>query len=119
VRACCACACGADVCFEDCRIDLASFARARLERVSFEDCVLAQSDFLDAQLDSVRFVRCQLVEADLRGARLRRCELRRCDLGGLQGLERLRGAAMEWADILENAGAFAAALGIAVLDGGQ
>jgi hypothetical protein len=35
---------------------------------------------------------------------------------GLQGVASLRGAVMEWADILEMAGAFATALGVEVLD---
>ena len=42
-------------------------------------------------------------------------ELRGCALDGVSGLERLRGAAMPWADVVGNAGAFAAALGIRVL----
>jgi len=106
-----------DVTIRDCRVDLASFRAARLERVTFADCVLAQTDFLDARLDSVRFHGCNLSEADLRGARLRTCELRRNDLTGLQGVESLRGAALEWSDILDMAGVWAAALGIEVLDG--
>jgi uncharacterized protein YjbI with pentapeptide repeats len=105
-----------DVAFRDCRIDLASFSTARLQRVSFEDCILSQTDFLTAQLDSVRFVRCELRNADVRGARLKGCELRRSDLTGLQGVDSLRGIAMEWADILDGAGVWAAALGIEILD---
>lgn len=105
-----------DVTFRGCRIDLASFAHCRLTRVTFDDCILTQSDFLGAQLDSVRFHACDLAEADLRNARLRRCELRRCGLDGLQGVDRLRGAAMPWADIVERADQWAAALGISVLE---
>jgi uncharacterized protein YjbI with pentapeptide repeats len=105
-----------DVTFKDCRIDLASFGSCRLERVSFEDCMLAQTDFLDAQLNGVRFDGCDLTTADIRGARLKRCELRGSDLTGLQGVESLRGAAMEWRDIIEMAGVWAAALGIEVLE---
>lgn len=105
-----------DLMIRACRVDLASFAFARLERVTFEDCVLEQADFLEAQLDAVRFHRCSLARADFRGAHLRRCEFRRSDLTGLEGVERLRGAAMEWPDIVEIAGALAAALGIDVID---
>jgi uncharacterized protein YjbI with pentapeptide repeats len=83
--------------------------------VSFEDCTLAQTDFLDAQLHSVGFDGCDLTNADIRGARLKRCELRRSELTGLQGVESLRGAAMEWSDVVEMAGVWAAALGIEVL----
>jgi uncharacterized protein YjbI with pentapeptide repeats len=105
-----------DVTLRDCRIDLASFGRSRLERVTFEDCLLQQTDFLEARLDGVRFHRCDLTQADFRGARLTRCEFRSSTLAGLEGVECLRGAAMEWPDIVEMAGEFAAALGIAVLD---
>ena len=105
-----------DITLRGCRIDLASFAFARLERVTFEDCLLAQTDFLEARLDAVRFHSCDLTRADFRGARLRHCEFRRCDLTELQGVESLRGAAMEWPDILGMAGALAATLGIEVLD---
>ncbi len=105
-----------DVSLQGCRIDLASFGFSRLQRVTFEDCVLQQTDFLEAQLDDVRFHRCDLGRSDFRGARLQRCEFRRSDLTGLQGVESLRGAAMEWPDIVEMAGLLASTLGIQILD---
>jgi uncharacterized protein YjbI with pentapeptide repeats len=106
----------ADAAFRDCRIDLATFAGTTFERVVFEDCLLAQADFRDALLRSVRFERCDLTEADLAGVRIDRVELRGCTLDGLNGIERLRGAAMPWADVVGHAGLLAAALGIRVLD---
>jgi hypothetical protein len=48
---------------------------------------------------------------------LKRCELRRSDLSELEGVESLRGAALEWADIVAMAGLWAGALGIEALDG--
>jgi uncharacterized protein YjbI with pentapeptide repeats len=99
-----------------CRIDLAALSFTRLARVTFEDCVLSQTEFLEAHLDHVRFVGCDLRAADLRGARLRKCELRGCRLDGLIGAERLSGASLPWPDIIENAGTWAAALGIEVLE---
>jgi uncharacterized protein YjbI with pentapeptide repeats len=105
-----------DATLQDCRIDLASFGGARLQRVSFENCSLAQTDFLEAELDAVRFVGCDMTATDLRGARIHRCELRGSRLEGLRGVERLRGAAMPWVDIVGAAGLWAQALGIAVLD---
>jgi uncharacterized protein YjbI with pentapeptide repeats len=104
-----------DVTFRGCRVDLASFGASRLERVTFDDCLLARSDFLEAQLGSVRFHGCDLRAADFRGARLRHCELRGCELAELEGVEHLRGAALEWETIVGMAGVWAAALGIAVL----
>lgn len=54
--------------------------------------------------------------ADFRGARIRSCEFRRSDLTGLQGVESLRGSAMEWTDIVGLAALWAGALGIEILD---
>ncbi len=105
-----------DVTLRDCRIDLASFGFSRLARVTFEDCLLTQADFLEAQLEDVRFHRCDLTGADFRGAHLHCCEFRRSTLADLQGVPNLRGAALEWSDIVELAGVWAAALGIDVLD---
>jgi uncharacterized protein YjbI with pentapeptide repeats len=105
-----------DATFRGCRVDLASFSFSRLERVTFDDCVLAQADFLEAKLRSVRFHGCDLTRADFRGVRLERCELRRSDLTGAQGIDSLRGAALEWADIVDMAGVWATALGLEVLE---
>jgi len=84
--------------------------------VRFEGCLLAQTDFRDALLRSVRFDGCDLTDADLTGVRIDRCELAACTLDGLAGIERLRGAAMPWADIVGHAALLAAALGIRVID---
>jgi uncharacterized protein YjbI with pentapeptide repeats len=85
-------------------------------QLTFEDCVLTQTDFLQSELQSVRFHGCDLTQADFRGAQLDRCELRGCELEGAHGIERLAGSAMPWADIVQHAGTWAAALGIEVLD---
>jgi uncharacterized protein YjbI with pentapeptide repeats len=105
-----------DVTVRGCKVDMASFGFARLARVTFEDCLMAGAEFLEARLDSVRFEACDLSGADFRGATLGSCELRRCDLAELRGVERLRGAALEWHRIVEMAGVWAAALGIDVLE---
>jgi uncharacterized protein YjbI with pentapeptide repeats len=105
-----------DVLFRDCRIDLAIFTGTTFERTTFERCRLAQADFGEALLRSVRFHDCDLTEAELNGVRIDGCELHGCTLDGLVGLERLRGAAMPWADVVGNAGLLAAALGIRVID---
>lgn len=104
-----------DAVFRDCRIDLATFAGTTFERVAFEGCILVQAELREALLRSVRFDHCDLSEADLTGLRLDGCELRSCTLDGVVALERLRGAAMPWSDIVGHAGEFAAALGIRVL----
>jgi uncharacterized protein YjbI with pentapeptide repeats len=107
----------ADVTFRGCRADLASLAGASLTRVTFEDCVLVETGFVEARLQSVRFLHCDLTAADFRDARVEGCEFRRNRLSAVQGLTSLRGAAMEWPDVVELAGELASALGIDTLDG--
>jgi uncharacterized protein YjbI with pentapeptide repeats len=106
----------ADIVFRDCRIDLATFAGTTFERVRFEGCLLQQAEFREALLRNVRFEHCDLTEADLTGLRIDGCELRSCTLDGLAGVERLRGAAMPWGDIVGHAGLFASALGIRLVE---
>jgi uncharacterized protein YjbI with pentapeptide repeats len=105
-----------DVAFHGCRVDLASFRFSQLERVTFTDCVLREADFEEVRFASVAFHHCDLTGASFANARFTRSELRRCTLDDLQGVDGLRGAALEWGDILSLAGAFAAALGVRLLD---
>jgi uncharacterized protein YjbI with pentapeptide repeats len=105
-----------DVVFRDCRIDLATFAGTTLERVVFEDCLLMQTDFRDALWRAVRFERCDMTEGDFGGLRIAQAQLRGCTLDGAVGVERLRGAALPWGDIVGHAGLFAGALGIKLLE---
>ena len=105
-----------DVTFTASRLDLASFRFATLERVVFEDCRLEEADFHGAVLTSVRFERCSLASASFTAARCESCELRSCELGGLQGVEGLRGAALTWNDVLQLTRLLADAVGITVLD---
>jgi uncharacterized protein YjbI with pentapeptide repeats len=106
----------ADATFADCRLDLASFRFAELDRVAFRDCRLEEADFYGATLRSVRFERCTLTGASLETATLARCELRGCDLAELRGVERLAGARMPLPDLVQIAGLLAAASGIEVVD---
>ena len=105
-----------DVTLADCRLDLAGLRFARLERVVFQECRMSECDLYEASLTDVLFENCELREATLSGAKLKRVELRGCDLAGLRGVEALRGARMRWADAVENAPLFAAALGLELID---
>jgi len=84
--------------------------------VLFEDCELRGADFGGAALESVEFASCGLDEVDFSGASFTACRMRACVLDGVRGVSSLRGVAMPWADVVRNAGAFAVALGVGVLD---
>ncbi|HEX6461426.1 MAG TPA: pentapeptide repeat-containing protein [Thermoleophilaceae bacterium] len=67
-------------------------------------------------ISTVAFEDCDLRGADLTGAHFETVELRGCELDGLRGANSLRGIRMPWSDIVENAGLFAGACGVDVLD---
>jgi uncharacterized protein YjbI with pentapeptide repeats len=105
--------------FSGCRADLASFEGSKFERVVFEGCDLREADFRNARLDSVSFRGCDLRGADIAGARFSgESAMTGCTLDGLRGVERLRGVAMPWADIVAAAGVFAGEIGVRLLDEG-
>jgi uncharacterized protein YjbI with pentapeptide repeats len=102
--------------FRDCRIDLASFERTGMSGVVFEACDLREADFRAARMESVAFRRCDLSGADISGARLGGCSMEGCSIEGLRGVDRLRGVAMPWTDILAAAGVFAGEIGVRLLE---
>jgi uncharacterized protein YjbI with pentapeptide repeats len=105
-----------DSTFRDCRIDLASFERTGFSGVVFEDCNMREADFRAARMESVAFRRCDLTGADISGARLGGCSMEGCVIEGLRGVDRLRGVAMPWTDILAAAGVFAGEIGVRLLE---
>lgn len=103
-----------DATFVGCRLDFAVLAEARLDRVRFERCDLREVSLEGAQLRDVRFEACDLTRATLDRSRHQRVHLEGCRLESVRSLQDLRGATMPWPDIVDQAGAFAAALGISV-----
>lgn len=105
-----------DVVLRDCKADFASFAVARLGRVSFERCDLRESDFGGARLTDVMFRDCDLTRADFVDARFDRCNMIRCTLDGVRLGSDLGGLTMPLADVVGAATVLAGALGLAVED---
>ena len=105
-----------DVVLDGCRLDLATFRFAKLERVVFRDCLMNECDFYEASVKDVLFERCNLRESSFSAMRIERVELRGCELDGVQGIEALRGARMQWNDVISAAPLFAQALGIEIVD---
>jgi uncharacterized protein YjbI with pentapeptide repeats len=104
-----------DVRVRDCKMDLASLRDARMERVTFERCDLRELDLQGTRLHEVRFLGCDLSEAILEDADCSRTEFSDCSYAGLRGIGGLRGATLAWADAVELAPAFAAAVGVRVV----
>lgn len=99
------------------KIDYLNLRRARLKDVVFDGCVLAEPDFGGAELERVEFRDCVLKEADLSGVRMKDVDLRTvAELGIARGIDRLSGAVISTAQLLDLAPAFAAQIGVRVED---
>ncbi|MFF0160160.1 pentapeptide repeat-containing protein [Streptomyces sp. NPDC005263] len=97
------------------KIDYLNLRTARLTDVVFESCVLVEPDFGSARLERVEFVDCAVKGADLTGATLRDVDLRgAASLEIARGVERLAGAVISPAQLLDLAPVLAGALGIRV-----
>jgi uncharacterized protein YjbI with pentapeptide repeats len=97
------------------KIDYLNLRKARLKDVVFESCVLVEPDFGGAHLERVEFIDCILKEADLTGATLTDVDLRAAaELGITRGVDRLAGAVISPAQLLDLAPVLAAALGVRV-----
>ncbi|GAA3061301.1 pentapeptide repeat-containing protein [Streptomyces glomeratus] len=101
------------------KIDYPNLRKARLTDVVFEGCVLVEPDFGGARLERVEFVDCVLKGADLTGATLADVDLRRAaELDITRGVDRLSGAVISHAQLLDLAPVLAAELGIRVAEAG-
>ncbi|MFJ8004451.1 pentapeptide repeat-containing protein [Streptomyces fagopyri] len=98
------------------KIDYLNLRKARLKDVVFEGCVLVEPDFGGARLERVEFVDCVVKGADLTAATLVDVDLRRAaELDVARGVDRLAGAVISPAQLLDLAPVLAAALGVRVL----
>jgi uncharacterized protein YjbI with pentapeptide repeats len=106
-----------DTTLSECRANLATFEGTKFDRVVFENCDLGEADFRQCRFESVAFRGCDLSRAELGNARFTgTSEMSGCTLDGLRGVDRLRGVAMPWPDILAAAGTFAGELGVRLLE---
>ncbi|MFI9204936.1 pentapeptide repeat-containing protein [Streptomyces sp. NPDC053048] len=97
------------------KIDYLNARKAELKDVTFDGCVLSEADFGDASLERVVFRDCVLRQADFRGTRMKDVDLRAvAELDIARGVERLAGAVVSPAQLIDLAPAFAAAIGVRV-----
>ncbi|BBC34300.1 uncharacterized protein SGFS_055940 [Streptomyces graminofaciens] len=97
------------------KIDYLNLREARLKDVVFEDCVLVEPDFAGARLERVEFPGCVLKGADLSGASLTDVDLRGvASLEIARGVDRLAGAVISAAQLVDLGPVLAAEMGIRV-----
>jgi uncharacterized protein YjbI with pentapeptide repeats len=98
----------------DSSLSLASLAFSKLKDVIFDRVDLSESSFMEAQLENVTFIDCKLAGTNFRRAKLKSCVIRGTSLDGIIGVDSLGGVTMPWVDVVDSAGALAAALGIRI-----
>jgi uncharacterized protein YjbI with pentapeptide repeats len=103
-----------DATLTGCRLDFAILAGARIDRVVFRDCVITEATLEQAQLRDVRFESCDLTRSSLGQSTHTRVELHQCRLAEVRSLSDLRGVAMPYPDLVDQAVNLAGALGIRV-----
>ncbi|MFD5632038.1 pentapeptide repeat-containing protein [Streptomyces sp. NPDC127072] len=97
------------------KIDYLNLRRARLRDVVFQGCVLVEPDFGGARLERVEFVDCVVKGVDLTGVVLTDVDLRGADEFTIaRGVDRLAGAVISPAQLVNLAGLLAAEMGVRV-----
>ncbi len=98
------------------KIDYPNLRAARLRDVVFDGCVLVEPDFGAARLERVEFRDCTLKGADFTGASMVDVDLREAALLDIaRGVERLSGAVISPAQLVDLAPVFAAQIGVRVM----
>jgi uncharacterized protein YjbI with pentapeptide repeats len=103
-----------DIIIEDTKLDLANFRFSKLSRVRFVRCQLIDADFGAAQLVDVDFTNCDLTSADFSGATMKRVDLRSSVVQHIKGIGGLKGATINYDQMITLVPELAAGLGIEV-----
>lgn len=84
-----------DVRATECKIDALSMRMATTERMHLERCLLRDADFAGSRLELSRLFDCDLTAADFSKTTLRDVRFHGSELGGLRGIEHLRGIVID------------------------
>jgi len=98
------------------KIDYLNLRKGRLRDVVFEGCVLVEPDFGGARLERVEFVDCALKGVDFSAATLTDVDLRgAAEVDIARGVDRLAGAVISPAQLMDLAAVLAAEMGVRVV----
>ena len=105
-----------DVTVQGGKVDFLNLRGARLKDVAFVDCVVVDLDLQEAAVDGLTFEGCTLVEPTFGRGTYSGLDLSGATLRSPRGLAGLRGAVLSRGQVIDLADAFAAELGITVVD---
>ena len=96
------------------KLDFVNLRNATLTDVLFSDCIIEELDLGSVVAQRVELRGCRIGTLDLSGARLTHVDLRGCDVSVIRGLDGLRGATIDDAQLSLLAPLLAGHLGIIV-----
>lgn len=102
--------------FVGCKLGFVNLRGAELQDVAFTDCTVDELDLVQATASRVRFTETRVRSLDVQASMLEHVDLRGAHLAELRGIESLRGATIDPAQLALLAPVFATALGIVVAD---
>lgn len=105
-----------NVCFENCKMNLANLRFTVLKNVIFKNCDLTEADFYNAKLEDVSFENCRLDKVEFSAAKLETVDLRTSDITNVFGIHNLGGAIIDSTQLMSLAPRLAAEYKIIVKD---
>lgn len=105
-----------NVVFKSCKLELVNFRFSKLENVIFEDCLIDDIDFYNATLKNVNFVSSDIENIAFSGAKLKSVDLTESRIISVKGVNSLKGATINYEQLIILAPYFAQAIGIIVKD---
>lgn len=100
--------------FSNSKLDIANFRFAKIENMIFEDCVLDDTDFYGAQLKNVDFINCTISKISFASAKMKNVNLSKSTIESLDGVASIKGATINYDQLMQLAPYFAAEAGINV-----
>ena len=105
-----------NVLFKSCKIELVNFRFSKLENVIFKDCVINDADFYNATLKNIEFINCDIEKIAFFGAKLKSADLTTSRIISVNGVDGLKGATINYEQLITLAPYFAQAIGIVIKD---
>jgi uncharacterized protein YjbI with pentapeptide repeats len=100
--------------FDGCKLDFVNLRNAVLTDVLLSNCIIDELDLSSATVQRLELQNCRIGTLDVANARLTDADLRSSDFGAIHGVEGLRGATIDDAQLALMAPLLAAHLGLVV-----
>lgn len=105
-----------NVVFRSSKLDIVNFRFAKLENVLFDSCVINGMDFYKAKLKNVVFENCIFENVEFSESQLVSVDMTKSTFASIKGLRYLKGAVINYSQLMQLAPAMANEIGVIVKD---